>query len=248
MTYVDGLPLKRSLPTRDDGEGKRSRTRKRLIDAALRLMSERGIVATSVSEISAAADVANGTFYLHFRNKPEIVSVICQSVTLAMHTEMDSKRVHVLDGAARVLFATRQFIEIAADEPVWGNLLLRAVAESNAIKNDLSLYMRADVDAGIKQGLFRSDCDEFVIDCLLAILTTGISARLTSGDREVSLRAGEFMLGVLGMSRDDVDAHARQFRKDHPARPTAKRRTQAVPAPVRQRCAPASGRGRGQNG
>ncbi len=225
MTYTDGPPLKRSLPTRDDGDGKRSRTRKRLIDAALRLMSERGIVATSVSEISAAADVANGTFYLHFRNKSEIVSVICQSMTLAMHTEMDSKRAHVLDGAARVLFATQQFIEIAADEPVWGNLLLRAIAESNAIKDDLSRYMRADVDAGIKQGLFRSDGDEFVIDCLLAILTTGISARLTTGEREVSLRAGEFMLGALGMSRDDIDTHARQFRKDHPARSTAKWRT-----------------------
>ncbi len=216
--------MKRSLSGRDDGDGKRSRTRKRLIDAALRLMSERGIVATSVSEISAAADVANGTFYLHFRNKSAIVSVICQSVTLAMHTEMDSKRAHVLDGAARVLFATQQFIEIAADEPVWGNLLLRAVAESNAIKEDMSRYMRADVDTGIKQGLFRKDCDEFVIDCLLSILTTGISARLTTGDHDISLRAGEFMLAVLGMSGDAIEAHARRFRKDHPAKPAAKRR------------------------
>ena len=224
MSHIDRPPLKRTLPTRDEGRGKRSRTRTRLIDAALRLMSERGIVATSVSEISAAADVANGTFYLHFRNKSEIVSVICQSVTLAMHTEMDSKRAHVLDGAARVLFATQQFIEIAADEPVWGNLLLRAVAESNAIKDDLSRYMRADVDAGIKQGLFRQDCDELVIDCLLAILTTSINARLTSGKREISLRAGELMLAILGMSRDDIDAHSNQFKKDHPARPAAKRR------------------------
>ena len=223
MTYIDGPPLKRSLPARGEGDDKRSRTRKRLIDAALRLMSERGIVATSVSEISAAADVANGTFYLHFRNKSEIVSVICQSVTLAMHTEMDGKRVHVLDGAARVLFATQQFIEIAADEPVWGNLLLRAVAESNAIKGDLSRHLRADVDLGISQGLFRGDCDEFVIECLLAILITGIARRLGGGEREVSLRAGEFMLRVLGMRRDDIDAHARRFRMDHPARPTGKR-------------------------
>lgn len=227
MTYVDGPSLKRSLPGRDDGDGKRSRTRKRLIDAALRLMSERGIIATSVSEIATAADVANGTFYLHFRNKSEIASVICQSVTLAMHTEMDSKRGHMLDGATRVLFATQQFIEIAADEPVWGNLLLRAVAESNAIKEDMSRYMRADVDAGIKQGLFRNDFNEFIMDCLLSILTTGISARLTSGEREVSLCAGEVMLGVLGMSRNDIDAHARQFRKDLPTQPTPAQPTPA---------------------
>ena len=187
-------------------------------------MSERGIIATSVSEIASAADVASGTFYLHFRNKSEIVSVICQSVTLAMHSEMDSKRQSGLDGAARVLFATQQFIEIAADEPVWGNLLLRAIGESNAIQDDLSRHMRDEVAAGVRQGLFRIDCDEFVIDCLLSILMAGVSARLAGGGPDVSLRAGEFMLGVLGMDRADVDAHARQFRTDFAAPPPPKRR------------------------
>ena len=216
--------MKRSIGGSDGGLGKRSRTRKRLIDVALILMSERGIVATSVSEISAAADMANGTFYLHFRNKSEIVSVICQGVTQAMHAEMDSKRGSALDGAARVLFATQQFIEIAADEPIWGNLLLRAIGESSDIKNDLSRYMRADVETGIRQRLFRTDCDEFVIDCLLSILVAGISARLAGGGRDVSLRAGEFMLSVLGMDRADIDAHATPLRETRPAAPSSKRR------------------------
>ena len=65
--------------------GKRGRTRSRLTDAALKLMSERGINATSVSEIAATAQLANGTFYLYFRDKAEIVAAVCQAVTLAMH-------------------------------------------------------------------------------------------------------------------------------------------------------------------
>ena len=211
--HADLTSLKRSLSDHVDGIGKRSRTRRRLIDAALRLMSEQGIVATSVSEIAAAAEIANGTFYLHFRNKSEIVSVICRGVTLAMHSEMDTKRRASLNGAARMLFATQQFVEIAADEPVWGNLLLRAIGESNSIKPDLSRYMRADVEAGVRQGLFRSDCDEFVIDCLLAILTAGISARLAGQGPAVSLRAGELMLSVLGMDHADIEANAKPFRK-----------------------------------
>ena len=198
-------------------------------------MSEHGIIATSVSDIASAADVASGTFYRYFRSKSELVSVICQSVTQAMHLEMDSKRGSGLDEAARVLFATQQFIEIAADEPDWGNLLLRAVGESYAIQDDLSRHMRDEVEAGVKQGLFRIDCDQFAIGCLISILMGGVSARLAGEGPEVSVRAGEFMLRILGMDRADIENHAQRFRKALPAptlpaqRPRNRRQKPAVP-------------------
>ena len=59
-------------------DAKRARTRARLTQAALKLMSERGINATSVSEIASAAELANGTFYLYFRDKAEIVAAVCR--------------------------------------------------------------------------------------------------------------------------------------------------------------------------
>ena len=201
----------RSLHGSNGRSDKRSRTRKRLTDAALRLMSEQGIVATSVSEIASAADVANGTFYLHFRNKSEIVAAVCQGVTLAMHSEMNSKSLLIEDGATRVLFATQQFIEIAADEPIWGRLLLRAFEEVDTIKDDLSRYMRADVELGVRQGRFRSRPDEFVIDCLLALLRTGLSARLAGTAPEVSLRTGQYMLTLLGLGLSDVEERIRSL-------------------------------------
>ena len=146
---------KRALPREPGAAGKRSRTRVRLTEAALKVMSERGITATSVSEIAAAADVANGTFYLHFQNKSEIVAAVCHGVTLAMHTEMSSRSLLITDGAARVAFGTQQFIEIAAEEPDWGRLLVRAFTEFDAIKADLSRYMRSDLALGVEQGRFN---------------------------------------------------------------------------------------------
>ena len=203
--------MRRFLPGSNGDSGKRSRTRQRLTDAALKLMSEQGIVATSVSEIASAADVANGTFYLHFRNKSEIVAAVCQGVTLAMHSEMDSKSLLIEDGATRVLFATQQFIEIAADEPIWGRLLLRAFGEVDTIKDDLSRYMRADVELGIWQGRFRVGLDEFVIDCLLALLRTGVRARLAGAPPEVSLRTGQYMLTLLGLGHAEVEEQLRRL-------------------------------------
>ena len=195
----------RALPRQD---GKRARTRARLTQAALRLMSERGINATSVSEIAAAAELANGTFYLYFRDKSEIVAAVCQAVTLAMHEEMNSTRLSLDDGAARVAYGTQQFIEIAAGEPVWGRLLLSAFSEFEAIKEDVARYMRLDVALGIKQGRFDEPLDEFVIDAHLAILRAGVSARLAGAGPDVSARAAEYQLRILGMSA----AEARKVR------------------------------------
>jgi len=192
--------LKRALPREDGRLGKRSRTRVRLTEAALKVMSERGINAVSVNEIAAAAEVANGTFYLHFQNKSEIVAAVCYGVTLAMHTEMSSRRLSITDGAARVAFGTQQFIEIAAEEPVWGRLLVWAFTEFDAIKTDLSRYMRVDVALGVEQGRFTEPGDEFMIDCLLAVLRTGTTARLGGAGPEIGARSAEYQLRMLGMS------------------------------------------------
>ena len=181
-------------------DGKRGRTRARLTDAALKLMSERGINATSVSEIAAAASLANGTFYLYFKDKTEIVAAVCQAVTLAMHNEMSSTRLSLDDGAARVAFGTYEFIEIAFAEPIWGRLLVSAFTEFKAIKNEIARYMRLDVALGIKQGHFSEPLDEFVIDSHLALLRAGVSARLAGAGPNVATRAAEFQLRILGMS------------------------------------------------
>ena len=165
-------------------------------------MSEQGINATSVSEIAAAAELANGTFYLYFRDKSEIIAVVCRAVTQAMHDDMSSTRLSLDDGAARVAYGTQQFIEIAAAEPVWGRLLVSAFTEFEAIKEDIAHYMRLDVALGIEQGRFSEPLDEFVIDVHLAILRAGVVARLAGPD--VLARAAEYQLRILGMSVKDA--------------------------------------------
>lgn len=193
-------------------EAKRVRTRQRLTEAALRLMSERGINGTSVSEIATEAELANGTFYLYFKDKSEIVAAVCQAVTLAMHNDMDSRRLSLEQGSARVAFGTQQFIEIAASEPTWGRLLMSAFTEFEAIKDDISCYMRLDVALGVDQGCFTEKVDEFVIDTLLAILRAGIESRLNGAKAEVGARAAEYHLRVLGMSA--AEAHRVRIETD----------------------------------
>ena len=203
--------MKERSPRVSSNNAKRARTRARLTEAALRLMSERGINAISVSEIAAEAELANGTFYLYFKDKAEIVAVVCQAVTQAMHDDMSSKRLSLDDGAARVAFGTQQFIEIAAAEPLWGRLLVSAFTEFEAIKEDIAHFMRLDVALGIEQGRFTEAVDEFVIDAHLAILRAGVIARLAGAGPDVSARAAEYHLRILGMSVSE----AREIRMEN---------------------------------
>src|ERR1700728_5211621 len=52
--------------------------REELMDAAERLFLARGIAATSVDAIVAGADVAKGTFYLHFQSKEQLLAALQQ--------------------------------------------------------------------------------------------------------------------------------------------------------------------------
>jgi AcrR family transcriptional regulator len=52
--------------------------REELLDAAEGLFLSQGVAATSVDEIVLAADVAKGTFYLHFESKEKLLAALQQ--------------------------------------------------------------------------------------------------------------------------------------------------------------------------
>lgn len=59
-------------------ERRRAETRERILRAALDLFSERGVMATTVEDITNAADVGKGTFFNYFPTKEDILAHLCQ--------------------------------------------------------------------------------------------------------------------------------------------------------------------------
>lgn len=64
-------------------------TRNRLLDAAERLFSERGVSRTSLSDIAKAAGTTRGAIYWHFRDKSELFCAMIGRVTLPMEELRD---------------------------------------------------------------------------------------------------------------------------------------------------------------
>lgn len=63
----------RSAPKEPPKTSRGERTRRRILDAAERQIGERGFADTSVASITQEADVAQGTFYVYFRSKEEVL-------------------------------------------------------------------------------------------------------------------------------------------------------------------------------
>ena len=59
-------------------ERRRAETRERIVRNALQLFSQRGVSATTIEDITNAADVGKGTFFNYFPSKEHILAHICQ--------------------------------------------------------------------------------------------------------------------------------------------------------------------------
>jgi AcrR family transcriptional regulator len=57
---------------------RRAETRERIFRSALRLFAEHGFTATTVEDITEAADVGKGTFFNYFRNKEDVLSALAE--------------------------------------------------------------------------------------------------------------------------------------------------------------------------
>jgi AcrR family transcriptional regulator len=84
-------------------ERRRTETRERIILAALRLFSERGVTATTVEDITNAADVGKGTFFNYFPSKEHILAHLCQ-LQMGKIRKFVSQAIHSTESMDLVLY------------------------------------------------------------------------------------------------------------------------------------------------
>ncbi len=104
---MDGEPASTTVPTRD-----------RIIDAALRLFSERGTSAVSVRELADAADVTVPGLYYHFDSKAAIVREVYRARFGVDSTPTPELRVLPPGPVATLIVeqARQEFERLVADE------------------------------------------------------------------------------------------------------------------------------------
>lgn len=105
-----------------------SDTRRRLIDAAARLFSERGYAATSVAAIGEAAAASRGLVNFHFSSKANLLKAVIEDLVEGLEREMfePGEEAGPLEALAGLVDSHRVFL---TTQPERARLLFRLQAE-----------------------------------------------------------------------------------------------------------------------
>jgi TetR/AcrR family fatty acid metabolism transcriptional regulator len=86
--------------------------RQRILHAAVRVFAKKGYHGAKVAEIARKADVADGTIYLYFRNKEDILVSLFDEV-MVEHLEQAREELGAVSGApARLLAIARHHLRV----------------------------------------------------------------------------------------------------------------------------------------
>jgi TetR/AcrR family fatty acid metabolism transcriptional regulator len=81
--------------------------RQRILDAAVRVFARKGYFASRVSDVAKAAGIADGTIYLYFRNKDDVLVSLFDEI-MSEHVEAGRREIAAIEGAPQKLLAIAQ--------------------------------------------------------------------------------------------------------------------------------------------
>jgi AcrR family transcriptional regulator len=175
-------------------------------------MAQKGIGATSIQQITDAADVGFGSFYNHFASKEQIAEAVMEEALESFGDATDRLTAAIEDPAEVLAAAVRHAVMRAAADPAWGWFLVRtALARPDALRTGLGRRLARDVKSGIAKGRFKVD------DPTAAVLAAGgVILALIAGHLHGEIaddaprRAATAVLQMLGLPASAASALARR--------------------------------------
>lgn len=208
------------------GARRKRETRTRLLDAAFRLMAERGMADVAINEITEAADVGAGSFYNHFESKESIYHTLIEAVFDEFGDALGRLATDLTDPAEVISVCVRHTIRRAGREPIWGQFLIREGLSGRALARGLGQRLWRDIQTGVSSG--RLQLADPVMSFIaagggvLAAIAMQIELQNVSGPSamlakqmglsagDVGERAAAVLLQTLGLSREQSEKIARR--------------------------------------
>ena len=157
-------------------------TKKRLFDAAMDLIGERGFTDASVDEIVERAGVAKGTVYYHFAGKAELLEALIADRLRPLINDFDeAAAAHADNPRAAIEALVRAELEFLSERSSFSKLLLTEMWREDRLwrktlvllRQELLTVVRTVIAQGIESGDFRDDIDpDFGASALFGMTAT----------------------------------------------------------------------------
>jgi len=128
---------------------KGEKTRKAILKAAETVLGESGFNRANIFEITREAGVAQGTFYIHFESKYDLIEGIVKHFNRMMRRELQRFVTRVLDRRDAERVGTLSFFDFTRKH----HKIYRIVPECEVIRRDVSLWYYEKIFHGYLKGL-----------------------------------------------------------------------------------------------
>ena len=168
-----------ALATSNRFERRRERTRQELLTAAERVLADKGLHETKISDIAAAADVGVGTFYLHFPTKEALFDAVVEDTMRRFKAAIDEARRSVDDPIEQMRSANAAFSRFACDNREVFRIVFGHAAAYNEVIRRAQALFAADVEQtyrhGVAMGAFVSLPPALVAQAVIGMATQVLS-------------------------------------------------------------------------
>lgn len=190
---------------------KRDRTRKQLLDAAVKVFAAHGFEAASIQEIAAVAGVANGTFYNYFSTKEAILEESAIQYGVVFCQRIEASCIQIGDGAERMAIGGKNYLSLAVQQPDIARFVMSVALASPVWDEQVRPFILADLNMGIRQKRFHVASREAALDMIVGTNFAAIRSILEAraGRGHVNATAATILRG-LGMSPKDADDIAKR--------------------------------------
>jgi AcrR family transcriptional regulator len=199
--------------TESRADRKRRETRQKLVDAAERLLLDAGgsIDDVQISQITEAADVGHGTFYLHFRSKHEILVPIVQSRAARWDERIQAQVREMEDPAEVVVYSGRQMSRLIQRDPIWRWFLRNSGVPVEEMQGAIGRFAARDLDRALARGRFSVPDISIARSFLFGAYVSSLLASFDATDPERVIDAMmELVLRVLGVDHEEARRLAHQ--------------------------------------
>ncbi len=143
-------------------------SRQQRLDAAQRIYAHAGVGGLALNTLAEEAGVSNGTVYNDFRSREEVLEVVGLELAVQLSEQILTVSEAVDSGAERLSIAVRTFMNKARTDPDWTRALITVVRYAEGMRSTLATYLRADLQAGRRQGDFHYAHEEMAMSMVIS--------------------------------------------------------------------------------
>jgi len=184
---------------------KRRETRRRIIAATAALMQTRPLDELAIAEITEAADVGHGTFYLHFDSKYEVVVPIINQHFAYWDAAAQAAASDLDDPAQVVSHSARQIGRIIVGGSLYRWFLQQSGVPVEDLRAALGLFVARDIRQGIESGRFLLPQSEAAMNFLFGGIVAGLMSCFDTEDSDSTVDdLVELLLRGLGLPAEEA--------------------------------------------